>query len=270
MKQARRNFLVTSVGAGAAWMALGMLRPIGANAAQLDAATSGANNLALAYQALGVGQMIESKDIYINAPEIAESGVIVPVEVTSKLGGTSMIAILVEKNPHPLTAQFAIATGTQGYVNTRMKMSSSSPVHIVVQAGGKYYHTMKLVKLTEGGCGGGGGSQVVDKGFVVEPVRVRTVMEADLCSVKLVLNHPMENGLRRDVKTGQIVPAHYIQQVSATLNGRMVMNAQWSQSIAKNPFLGFKVKGARSGDRISVAWVDNQGNKNTTDAVVSA
>jgi len=115
--------------------------------------------------------------------------VIVPVEVTSKLVGTSTIAIFVEKNPNPLTAQFAIATGTEGYVNTRMKMSGSSPVHVVVQAGGKYYHAVKLVKVTEGGCGGPGGGAVIEKDFVVEPVKVRTTMEADLCSVKLVLNH---------------------------------------------------------------------------------
>lgn len=270
MKQARRNFLITSVGGGAALLALGMLRPMGVYAAQFNGSAAGANNLADAYKGLGANQMIESKEILIKAPEIAESGVIVPVEVSSKLVGTSTIAIFVEKNPNPLTAQFEIAAGTEGYVNTRMKMSGSSPVHVVVQAGGKYYHAVKLVKVTEGGCGGPGGGSMIEKDFVVEPVRVRTTMEADLCNVKLVLNHPMESGQRRDARTGQIVPAHYIQNVSATLNGRKVLDAQWSQSIAKNPFLGFKLKGARSGDRVTVAWVDNLGNKNTTDAVIAA
>jgi len=103
---------------------------------------------------------------------------------------------------------------------------------------------------------------------MADPMKIRAVLEGDVCNVKVLMNHPMETGQRREPSTGQLVPAHFIQNVSATLNGRLVMEAQWTQAISKNPFLGFKVKGARSGDRITVAWVDNQGNKNSTDAVV--
>lgn len=270
MKQARRNFLATSVAGSAALVTLGALRPIGAYAAQFNVAASGANNLTDAFKGLGATQMIESRDILIIAPEIAETGVVVPVEVMSKLTGTSAIAILIEKNPNPLTANFAIATGTEAYVKTRLKMSGTSPLHVVVQAGGKFYHAVKEVKVTQGGCGGGGGGQATAKAFVVEPFKVRTTMDGDLCNVKVVINHPMETGQRHDVRTGQAIPAHYIQNVSAMVNGRMAMEAQWSQSISQNPFLGFKVKGARRGDRVTVAWVDNHGNKNSTDAVIGA
>ena len=103
---------------------------------------------------------------------------------------------------------------------------------------------------------------------MADSMKIRALLEGDICNVKVLMNHPMETGQRRDPKTGQLVPAHYIQNVTASLNGRLVMDAQWSQAISKNPFFGFKVKGARSGDRIAVAWVDNLGDKSSTDAVV--
>jgi len=155
MKQARRTFLATSVGGGAALAALGLLRPIGAYAAPLNAAAAGSNNLRDAFKGLGANQMSDSRDIVIKAPEIAENGTVVPVEVSSKVAGTSNIAILIEKNTNPFTANFAIPSGTEGYVSTRVKMSASSPLHVVVKAGDKYYHAEKQVKVTIGGCGGG-------------------------------------------------------------------------------------------------------------------
>jgi len=105
---------------------------------------------------------------------------------------------------------------------------------------------------------------------MADPMKIRAVLEGDVCNVKVLMNHPMETGQRQDVTTGKTVPAHFIQNVTAALNGRLVLDAQWTQAISKNPFLGFKVKGARAGDRLTVAWVDNQGNKNSADAVVSA
>lgn len=154
MKQARRKFLASSVAGGVALAAMGSLRPIGAYAAQLNTAAAGAGSLQEAIKKLGANQIIESREIFIKAPEIAENGTVVPIEVVSKLGGTSAIAILIEKNPSPLTASFAIPVGTEGYVSTRVKISESSPLHVVVRAGDKFYHAVKEVKVTLGGCGG--------------------------------------------------------------------------------------------------------------------
>lgn len=154
MKQARRNFLATSVAGGAALAALGLLRPIGAYAAPFNSAAAGAHNLKDAFKGFGANQMNESRDIVIKAPNIAENGTVVPVEVSSKVAGTSSIAILIEKNTNPFTASFAIPSGTEGYVSTRVKMSATSPVHVVVKAGDKFYHAEQEVKVTIGGCGG--------------------------------------------------------------------------------------------------------------------
>ncbi len=103
---------------------------------------------------------------------------------------------------------------------------------------------------------------------MAEPMRIRATMAGDVADVKVLMNHPMETGLRKDAKTGQLVPAHFIQEVTATVNGKEVLTADLGSGISKNPYLGFKVKGAKAGDKIVVNWVDNTGDKNTAEAAI--
>lgn len=104
---------------------------------------------------------------------------------------------------------------------------------------------------------------------MAEPMKIRAQAEGDIANVKVLMNHPMETGQRKDAKTGQVVPAHFIQTVTAQVNGKTVLDAQWSQAVSKNPFLGFKVKGAKAGDKVVVSWADNKGDKNQATAVVA-
>ena len=105
---------------------------------------------------------------------------------------------------------------------------------------------------------------------MAEPMKIRAQMEGASVNVKVLMNHPMETGQRKDAKTGQLIPAHFIQTVTATLNGKTVLDAQWGAAISKNPFLGFKVKGAKVGDKVVVSWTDNKGEQNSADATVAA
>lgn len=104
---------------------------------------------------------------------------------------------------------------------------------------------------------------------MAEPMKIRATMSGDTADIKVLMNHIMETGLRKDGKTGQMIPAHFIQNVSATLNGKPVLAAQWGVAISKNPFLGFKIKGAKAGDKIVIHWEDNKGDKNTAEATVA-
>ena len=104
---------------------------------------------------------------------------------------------------------------------------------------------------------------------MAEPMKIRATMAGDTADIKVLMNHPMETGQRKDPKTGQLIPAHYISEVTATLNGKNVLEAEWSGAISKNPYLGFKVKGAKAGDKVTVSWKDNKGETNTADATVS-
>ncbi len=103
---------------------------------------------------------------------------------------------------------------------------------------------------------------------MAEPMKIRASMTGDTAEVKCLMNHPMETGLRKDAKTGAVVPALHITNVTATVNGATVLDAQWGGGISKNPYLAFKVKGAKKGDKVVVNWVDNTGDKNTAEAAI--
>jgi sulfur-oxidizing protein SoxZ len=102
-----------------------------------------------------------------------------------------------------------------------------------------------------------------------EPMKIRTRLEGDVADVRILMLHPMETGARKDSK-GDIVPQHFIQNVAVTHNGKTVLDAQWSQAISRNPFLGLRIKGAKVGDKLSVTWADNKGDKRTDEVTVAA
>ena len=151
----RRNVLKGAAGAGAVAVAVaaGLLKPTFALAAWNKGAFE-AKNVGDAMKGLGVSSPADSKDITIKAPDIAENGAVVPVEVTSGIAGTSSIVILAEKNAQPLVGTFNLAGGAEGFISTRIKMGQTSLVRAVVNAGGKTYTAAKEVKVTIGGCGG--------------------------------------------------------------------------------------------------------------------
>lgn len=101
-----------------------------------------------------------------------------------------------------------------------------------------------------------------------EPMKIRAQLSGDLVEIKILIGHIMETGQRKDPRTGQMIPAHFIQNVTVGLNGKTVMTAQWGPAIAKNPFLGLKVKGAKTGDKVTVNWEDNQGEKNSAETTI--
>ena len=103
---------------------------------------------------------------------------------------------------------------------------------------------------------------------MADPMRIRAQMAGDKATVRVLMNHEMETGLRKDT-AGKAIPAWYIQNVSATLNGKPVLSAEWGASVSKNPFLQFNVKGAKLGDKLAVTWKDNKGETRTDEATVT-
>lgn len=101
-----------------------------------------------------------------------------------------------------------------------------------------------------------------------DPMRIRAQAAGDKVTVRVLISHEMETGMRK-AADGNLVPAHYIQTVSATHNGKTVMSAQWGPAVSKNPFIQFVFKGAKAGDKIAVTWVDNKGDKRTDEATVT-
>ncbi len=138
----------------AAVFAAAWLRPLQLLAAEWNKAAFDAKVLAEALNNLGAASATESGQIQLKAPEIAENGAIVPVEITSAIPGTQAIYIVADKNPQPLVAIFDIAPGLEPFISTRIKMGESSKVRVLVKAGGKFYVATQEVKVTIGGCGG--------------------------------------------------------------------------------------------------------------------
>jgi sulfur-oxidizing protein SoxZ len=101
-------------------------------------------------------------------------------------------------------------------------------------------------------------------------IRIRAGLEGDTTTVKALITHPMETGQRKDKKTGETIPAHFIQEVVCEHNGKTVLTAQWGGAVSKNPYLSFQLTGAKAGDDIKLSWVDNKGESDADTAKVQA
>jgi sulfur-oxidizing protein SoxY len=152
----RRDILKAGGGAGmlALAAAAGLLKPREAFAQQWNKAAFESKSVAATLKALGGSGSTESAQIQITAPDIAENGAVVPITIESGIPKTRAIAILIEKNPSTLSADFDIPEGTDPFITTRVKMAETSNIYAVVMADGKYFHTVKEIKVTLGGCGG--------------------------------------------------------------------------------------------------------------------
>jgi sulfur-oxidizing protein SoxZ len=99
-------------------------------------------------------------------------------------------------------------------------------------------------------------------------MKIRATSKNGVTEVKVLMNHVMETGLRKE-PSGEIVPALFINEVTAKLNDKVVMQAQWGPAVARNPYLAFKIKGGKSGDKVTVSWTDSSGDARTDEATVS-
>jgi sulfur-oxidizing protein SoxY len=153
MNQKRRELLRIATVMGLA-ISAGILKPGEALAADWNASGFDAKSLADALKTIGAEGAAVSTDVVVTGPDIAENGAVVPLSITSNAPGTDYIAILVEKNPNPLSAAFTLPEGTEATVSTRVKMGGTSNVHALVRAGGKWLIASKEIKVTLGGCGG--------------------------------------------------------------------------------------------------------------------
>ena len=147
----RRRGLITALAAG---LAAGLLKPFAALAAAWPKEAFAAKSPADALKNIGAGSTETSNAIVIEAPQIAENGAVVPVEILSNIPGTTSIAVLVDKNPFPLAGKFDFMEGALPFVKVNLKMGETSEVRVIATAGGRNYAATKEIKVTIGGCGG--------------------------------------------------------------------------------------------------------------------
>jgi sulfur-oxidizing protein SoxZ len=103
---------------------------------------------------------------------------------------------------------------------------------------------------------------------MADPMRIRAQVAGGNATVRVLMAHEMETGLRKDA-AGKTIPAWHITEVTATHNGKTVMTAEWGTGVAKNPFMQFTIKGAKAGDKVGIMWKDNRGDSRSDEATVS-
>lgn len=101
-----------------------------------------------------------------------------------------------------------------------------------------------------------------------DTIKIRATEKDGVTEVKALFTHAMETGSRKDADSGEIIPAHFIQEVVAEVNGKTVMTGQWSGGISKNPYFSFKFKGGKKGDTVKLSWVDNKGERDSTEEAI--
>lgn len=99
-------------------------------------------------------------------------------------------------------------------------------------------------------------------------MKIRAKVKNGITTVKAILYHPMESGSRKDPDTGELVPAHFIKNVQAALNGEVIISAEWGTGISKNPYWSFEFKGGNPGDIVTISWTDNLGESGTGEAEI--
>jgi sulfur-oxidizing protein SoxY len=203
-----------------------------------------------------------SSDLRIEAPQKAESGSVVQVELTSKqsAGSISSLRLLADANPTPLIASFELGKQVLPKLVTRIKLAQSGEViALAQQASGQFQQQRRQVIVLEDGCAG---SEREEPFASSMKMRARLMDDAmlgkQITELKIIILHPMRTGRSKN-DDGQVLPAHFMQLMQVVLNGQVIVDAQTGTGISRNPYFTFYIKEAKVGDVIAVNWQDNLG-----------
>lgn len=256
----RRDFL-SCLGITASLLML----PLTVLAAVWNRVAFDAEKLSEAEKGLEINGEITSSNISVIAPDRAENGAIVQVEIVANIPNVEAIAIFVEKNPTPLIANVMLASGAQAKLVTRIKMAETSDIKVIVKADGKYFTARKNVQVLENGCGGGGSANEKFE----SSMKLRAKLKNNITEIKAIIVHPMHTGRATD-DFANVIPAHFIQVADLMVNGQIAFQMQWGTGVAKNPYLTCYVDNAKVGDKVSLTWHDNLGKTGTGEIEVTA
>ncbi|MGQ2966801.1 thiosulfate oxidation carrier complex protein SoxZ [Methylophilus sp.] len=198
-----------------------------------------------------------SQNIHIEAPQKAENGSVVQVEIATAqpAGSVSTLRLLADANPTPLIASFELGKQVLPKVVTRIKLAQSGDlIALIQQTGGQFQQQRRLVIVLEDGCAG---SEREEPFASSMKMRARP-LEDGTVELKIIIVHPMRTGRSKNDE-GVLMPAHFMQLMQVLLNGQLIVAAQTGTGISRNPYFTFYLKQAKVGDVIAVHWQDNQG-----------
>lgn len=212
-------------------------------------------------------------DLQIEAPQKAENGAVVQVELTSDqpAGSVSSLRLLADANPTPLIASFELGKQVLPKLVTRIKLAQSGElIALAQQPNGQFRQQRRQVVVLEDGCAG---SEREEPFSTSMKMRARLLAEGPLgkniTELKIIILHPMRTGRSKN-DDGQLMPAHFMQLMQVVLNGQVIVDAQTGTGISRNPYFTFYVASAKPGDVIAVHWQDNLGYEGHGEVTVSA
>jgi thiosulfate oxidation carrier complex protein SoxZ len=209
-----------------------------------------------------------SKDIQIEAPQKAENGAVVQVEISSNqpAGSISSLRLLADANPTPLIASFELGKQVLPKLVTRIKLAQSGDlIALAQQNSGQFQQQRRSVIVLEDGCAG---SEREEPFASSMKMRARP-LEDGTVELKIIIVHPMRTGRSKN-DDGVLMPAHFMQLMQVLLNGKVIVDVQTGTGISRNPYFTFYVKDARVGDVIAVNWQDNRGFEGHSQVAVAA
>lgn len=213
-----------------------------------------------------------SQDIHIEAPQKAENGAVVQVEISSQQGpgNISHIRLLADANPTPLIASFELGKQVLPKLVTRIKLAQSGElIALMQQAGGQFQQQRREVIVLEDGCAG----NEREEPFASSMKMRARLLEAGasgkpVTELKIIIVHPMRTGRSKN-DDGQLMPAHFMQLMQVALNGKVIVDVQTGTAISRNPYFTFYLTEAKVGDVIAVSWQDNRGFSGQSEVTVS-
>jgi thiosulfate oxidation carrier complex protein SoxZ len=214
-----------------------------------------------------------SQNIQIEAPQKAENGAVVQVEISSNqpAGSISSLRLLADANPTPLIASFELGKQVLPKLVTRIKLAQSGDlIALAQQNGGQFQQQRRSVIVLEDGCAG---SEREEPFASSMKMRARPLEDGPLgkgiVELKIIIVHPMRTGRSKNDE-GVLMPAHFMQLMQVLLNGKVIVDVQTGTGISRNPYFTFYVKDARVGDVIAVNWQDNRGFEGHSQVAVAA
>lgn len=203
-----------------------------------------------------------ASDLSIDAPQKAENGAVVQIELSSTqaAGKLRSLRLLADANPTPLIASFELGKQVLPKLVTRVKLAQSGEVIALAEQGnGQFTQQRRQVVVLEDGCA----SSEREEPFASSmKMRARMLETSPLgnhvTELKIIIVHPMRTGRSKN-EDGQLMPAHFMQLMQVVMNGQVIVDAQTGTAIARNPYFTFYIQDAKVGDVITVNWQDNRG-----------
>ncbi|HVL55985.1 MAG TPA: thiosulfate oxidation carrier complex protein SoxZ [Burkholderiaceae bacterium] len=202
-------------------------------------------------------ETVPTGSITIEAPDFADDASAVPIRFASHLAQTSALHLLIDANPFPYVARFEFTGDARPQVALRVRVAGNSLLRIIAEAQGGRHLATRPIQVAAGGCAASDASAPAYPD-PPPPIRLLARSAARGGELRLLLYHPMENGLRVD-RGGNKIPDRFIESLEIRVKSHRVIHARLGRSVSTNPLLSFQLTAARAGDDVAVNWRDSHG-----------